>query len=305
MNIENIVLTTDFSTCARLAYRTAVEVAGRFGARIHLVHALEDRFIYLPTAFPGIDIATSNYKASAGGRLDEEARREEFRGAALEQHLLDPPGPEAVARFAESLSSSLILQASHGLRGFERLLLGSFAERVLRSSAAPVLTVKARPGGEDREFRPRRILFPYDHSPCAAEALTPVRFLAQSYGAEVVVLHVFTDLSDLLTRDEDLLSSAVREELLSANEHLADHLAERLGDYAKRELAGIDYRARVAHGDAAEGILAAAREHSADLICMATHGRKGVARLFLGSVTEKVLRRAAVPVLTVRPPPAP
>lgn len=69
--------------------------------------------------------------------------------------------------------------------------------------------------------------------------------------------------------------------------------------------AGLTVTACIGRGDAVDEILRVAQEQSAGLICIGTHGRHGLARLFIGSVAEGVLRRAEVPVLTVRPPDAP
>jgi nucleotide-binding universal stress UspA family protein len=76
----------------------------------------------------------------------------------------------------------------------------------------------------------------------------------------------------------------------------------KLEDAAQRDLIGVKYELEITSGDPGESIVAAEKRCAADLVVMATHGRHGVSRLMLGSVAERVVRSAAVPVLTVRRP---
>lgn len=124
----------------------------------------------------------------------------------------------------------------------------------------------------------RRLLIPLDGSEEGMAALEAVSPLARRPGARVTLLHVAEDSGD---------SERARRVLAEAGEKLR---AE-----------GVPVSLSVRGGRAADGILAAVEEEGADLIAMTTHGRTGLRRLVLGSVTEEVLRRSSVPVLTCRP----
>jgi nucleotide-binding universal stress UspA family protein len=127
------------------------------------------------------------------------------------------------------------------------------------------------------------------------------RDVAKSHGARLVLLHV-ADLP--LGLDEDAIivpsegAAPIRARDLAlggAQEHLED-LAARL----RKD--GVEVSAAVAIGDVVDEILGACGRERADLIVMGTHGRTGISRLVVGSVTEKVVRQAPVPVLTLREP---
>jgi nucleotide-binding universal stress UspA family protein len=139
-----------------------------------------------------------------------------------------------------------------------------------------------------------RILCPIDFDEHSGRAVARAQDLAARHGAELRLLHV------LPRRPESLLmpTPAVADEAeRTARLHL-DGLARLIRD------AGVRCDVAIVHGDPALHILQAARDGGADLIVMATHGRKGVPRVVLGSVTEAVLHATPCPLLTI-PPRAP
>lgn len=133
------------------------------------------------------------------------------------------------------------------------------------------------------------ILFPTDFSENADQAFPLACSLARDCGARLVVLYVMPPL--------------LERERLDARQHPEEYYAGLWK--ALRELRTPDENVHVEHrleeGNAAEKILEVAEEIQAGLIVMATHGRTGLGRVLLGSIAEQVLRRAACPVLTVRP----
>ena len=142
----------------------------------------------------------------------------------------------------------------------------------------------------------RKILVPHDLSEHASRALALAAELARVHRGELTVLHVIAPYQPVLgfpegvtwnLREEDIITSARR----SLEEMVAGSLK---GARAPR------VRCRVVLGDPLQRILAAARD--ADSIVIATAGRTGLSHLLIGSVAEKVVRHASVPVLTIRPP---
>lgn len=145
----------------------------------------------------------------------------------------------------------------------------------------------------------RRILVPHDFSDAATRALREATQLAADHGGKLTVLHVVvpfyvpTDLPLGLAADT-----------MPAPATFVPELRKRL-EAAVRKVVGPDGPAatiRVEIGNAAERILDAAQR--ADCVVMATHGRTGLAHLFMGSVAEKVIRHAPAPVLVLRVPAA-
>jgi len=142
----------------------------------------------------------------------------------------------------------------------------------------------------------RRILVPTDFSDCALSAVRYATELADKFAAELILLHIVPDavlaLPDAVmptptpVADLDALTDAGKQGL--ANLITAEKLETR------------HPLAEVRIGSPAAEIIAAANDLHADLICIGTHGRGGLARVFLGSVAEHVLRQSPCPVLTVR-----
>ena len=140
-----------------------------------------------------------------------------------------------------------------------------------------------------------RILCPTDFSEPSEAAVREAQRLAAALGGELVLLHV---TSDGPLWNETLYTPALRDVFEAQRQWAATALGTRAETLAA---AGVPTRVLVESGVAWEAILRVAREQQADMIVMGTHGRTGLNRLLLGSVTERVLRQAPCPVLTVGP----
>jgi nucleotide-binding universal stress UspA family protein len=300
MNLRKILLTTDFSECSAHAFPPAAAIARRNGAAIDLVNV---GGAVSPLAFghTGGGFAVDEFYAGLEGRLAEVARRDVFRGVEVHPHLLEGFGPESVARFQETHGHELLVTATHGHSGIKRLLLGSFAEGLVRRARCPVLTYRGT--SEESEFRPRRVLWPHDFSDLSRTALRYVRELATLHGAEVHVLHVVNaELYPIHPVGDFPVSGTWWEgghpDLWAKGR---DKAQEELAKLLAEELHGAKASAVAAVGNPLREILAHASDWKADLIVLSTHGRTGLSHAFLGSVAERVVRGAPCTVLTVRP----
>mgnify|MGYP003654418090 CR=1 FL=1 len=192
---------------------------------------------------------------------------------------------EEILRGAAATGSSLIVMASHGRAGLERVVRGSVAEEVLRTTRVPLLLCNPNELrlGEAAPFL--RILVPLDGSQRAAAILPLVAELACLPRSEVVLLCV---------EPKPLEEGSERsQEVTVFLNRYAQHLTER----------GVkQVSLRSSAGDPARQILSAIEETRADLVAMTTHGRSGLARLRFGSVAEKVLRQCVTPLLVSREP---
>jgi nucleotide-binding universal stress UspA family protein len=147
----------------------------------------------------------------------------------------------------------------------------------------------------------KTILFGHDFSVCARRVEPLVVEIARTHGARVVLLHV-SELPQGLSPDTRITPPG-RHEPVALGAHTLRATEARLGDVAARlRAAGVDTEVRALIDDIPRGILESARETAADLVVLGTHGREGLRHFFLGSVAEKVFRRATVPVLTLRTP---
>jgi nucleotide-binding universal stress UspA family protein len=146
----------------------------------------------------------------------------------------------------------------------------------------------------------KTILVPHDFSSCANHAAALARDVARAHGARLVLVHVTQlplglDAETIVTPEGGPPVPARQFALAGATEHLED-LAARI----RKE--GLEVATEILIGDTVDQIIDAARREDADLIVMGTHGRTGLGRLVVGSVAEKVVRQAPVPVLTLREP---
>jgi nucleotide-binding universal stress UspA family protein len=142
-------------------------------------------------------------------------------------------------------------------------------------------------------FPPRTILVGTDFSACGAAALAAAVQLARGCDARIVLVNVVpaADNPYLALAGDDLFPELVDVEVRQAEQQLK---------LVGAEIEGVRLSTEVHEGPVVQTLLAVARANDADLVVVGTHGRKGFRRLMLGSIAEAVVRRSAVPVLTVR-----
>jgi nucleotide-binding universal stress UspA family protein len=169
--------------------------------------------------------------------------------------------------------------------------MGSVAEDVVRTVMCPVLTVRKETSVAPGQAV-RRILVPIDFSEPSQNALDHAKELAMTYGAEIHLLHVVEEVALPGAYGMEPISFVVPEIIQSTETALADMVKEEVGYEHVRVESVAGYPATT--------ILDYIDEHDIDLVAIATHGRTGLDRLLLGSVAEKVVRRAACPVFTVK-----
>jgi nucleotide-binding universal stress UspA family protein len=145
----------------------------------------------------------------------------------------------------------------------------------------------------------KTILLPTDGSDCSRKATAYALSLARQYGGRVVALHVTDERWDEQTRAAFVeIGPELMQKLHSGNAQQARRIVQQVADAGAK--AGVPVETRMTTGIPFEDIVHIATKLPADLIIMGTHGRTGVSHLLLGSVAEKVVRRAHCPVMTVR-----
>jgi nucleotide-binding universal stress UspA family protein len=213
---------------------------------------------------------------------------------------------ETLVERARAAHHDLVVMTTHGRSGPSRLWLGSVADRVVRQSPAPVLLIRD-PGDEGwRAAAPpySHVLVPIDDDGVSEQVIPLVLSLAGS-GARLDLLHVVVPTwlhptHSVFPVAEVAAESATPPDAVGVNRDAARRYIDRLAQSYART--GLDVRTHVVvDPHPAEAILALARGTGAQLIGMASHGRHGPARVLLGSVSDKVLRGADVPILVVPP----
>ena len=145
--LRSIVVGTDFSVCAARAFAHAVSLAQLSGAKVHLVHVLLEPVQALDVAaalpYPDVEVR-KEWEQSARVKLDREVKAAEKRGVTTTAEIRWGRPSDTIVEIAARQKASLIVLGTHGRSALERFLLGSTAERVLRLSPLPVLTVREK-----------------------------------------------------------------------------------------------------------------------------------------------------------------
>jgi nucleotide-binding universal stress UspA family protein len=193
----------------------------------------------------------------------------------------------------------LITMATHGRSGINRWLLGSIAEKVLRGATNPLLLVRATDEAKaDRVATLKSIVVPLDGSELAESVFPTVVELAKTLKLEVVLFRAYSIPYSAYSSAEGYYAVDYEELLKAMREEAVDYLEKKTEAVKKL---GIDKVSCVAkEGFAADEIISLSRKSADNLIAMCTHGRSGVKRWVLGSVTETVVRHSADPVLVIR-----
>jgi len=143
----------------------------------------------------------------------------------------------------------------------------------------------------------RRILVPVDFSKDSLNAVAYAAEFAQPFGAELLLLYVVEPIYYATPTDPYAVNANVAM-LIEEQRRLGEQQLARIG--ADLEKKGQRFRALIKSGSPPQQITDTAKRQRVNLIIMATHGRTGLAHMFMGSVAEKVVRTASCPVLTVR-----
>lgn len=298
---RSILVPLDGSRRSEQALRPASTLAAWTGAQLRLA-MVDDGSIFptevgLPPRGPRGDYLQVQEEAYLRRMVERVAERS---GVRARWALLEGPVVPALRRHALETGCDLVVMATHGRGGVERAWLGSVADEMVRAAGLPILLV--RPDERVEEMRtpwtPRRILVPLDGSTLAESVLPHAVALARASGAALRLVRVVPPPKPP-SPDAPVAAAPPP----SAEELERCCLWARR--YLERSAAAVDTDAVdvetsvVAALRPAYGIISEAADANADLIVMATHGHGGWRRLVLGSVSDKVLRGASVPVLVM------
>jgi nucleotide-binding universal stress UspA family protein len=202
----------------------------------------------------------------------------------------------------DEVDDPIVVMSSHGRSGFNRLVVGSVAARVVHGAGCPVVVVR---GSDSTEAVPdikpiNKVLVPLDGSSFAEYALETAQLALSSRQLQIHLVRI----------PESITWSTTPYAGGAAHYQMIDTYMEAARDEAKEYLAkvavqleerGHTVTSEVRDGVIADEIAAAADEQRVDLVVVATHGRTGFRRLVMGSVAERILREASAPLMMVRP----
>jgi nucleotide-binding universal stress UspA family protein len=299
--IRRILCPLDFSRFSRHALEQAVALARETGAEVSVLHV----FAFAPvaqTVAAGGSIPMEplrlepSARAALQGEIHDFIADLDLEGITLTTTLFEGDPLTRILDRATDWQADLVVMGTHGRSGFERLFLGSVAEKLLRKAPCPVMTVPPRVLSATQGLTFARILCAMDFSPASFRALEYATSLAGAEGPGVIALNVvelFAEGGGM--REEAALDTPdFRAELRRA-------ALSRLHDAIPAATrARCPITETVTMGKAWKEILRVAAEHDADVIVLGVAGRSAADLLLFGSTTQHVVRQAACPVLTIR-----
>ncbi len=310
--IRSVLVPLDGSTFSEHALPLALNIARRSGASLHLLHVQQEPasiYTEAPLFAEGDEIG-DRYRRRLREQhlkyLDNVIRRLDTISGVVAVPVVRE-GDVATVIHDQVINGGidLVVMTTHGRGPLGRMWLGSVADELVRTLPVQVLLVRPSEDEPDLTREPplRRLVLPLDGSPLAERIIEPAVELGRLTDAKFTLLRVVQppppwlppaagpDRADVTANLIDRIAAGqerVRHEAEQYLEGVADGLRQR----------GLDVQTCVlVEEQPAEGILDEAAREGGDLIALETHGRRGLARLFLGSVADKLVRGGSVPVL--------
>jgi nucleotide-binding universal stress UspA family protein len=298
-----IVVPLDGSDNAEQALPWAAALARKRAASLMLVSIIEipmEFGTWSVTRAPAMDEQMNLWMADSEAYLRQKGI--EMNDVPFDVDVrLGSPSME-ISAIVESLEDPLVVMASHGRTGAKRILMGSVATRIVSSVRCPVLVVRYREAGYAASTPAfERVLAPIDGSEFSEYALSR----SISALGDALTIHLLRVVELPTFRAGGALEPGMSFEYGLIAEYL-DVTRDEAQAYLHEQQAvlveqGHSVTIEARDGRIAEEIMNAAKERHTDVIAMATHGRGGLGRLVFGSVAERILSEAEVPLLLVRP----
>ena len=299
-----LVVPLDRSALAEQALAFAAGIAAPCGAAIDLVLVSErDSGSEALAESPG-----ATRRRDDDGRYLREIAGELATGVSttVTHEVIFGRAADGIVQRARAVEADLVVMTSHGRTGVSRAWFGSVADAVIRQSAIPVLVLRPVPGRAVPVVHSavfRRILVPVDGAAVSPALVDLVSAFAEAFDAEVTLLRVVAPVP-LYAPDYTtgfIAPSMVKDESATAARAnaAASELAAAAGQLSACGCRKVDQVVAVADATA-QAIVDTAASLGADLIALSSHGR-GLSRMLIGSVADKVLRASGIPMLVVRP----
>lgn len=281
--MKRILVPTDFSAQAENALKVAAQLAKRYDGEIFLLHLLE-----LPLQLVEHTASGSGVSDTGGGdlpealffmklarkRFDEILEKDYLRGVPVHDTVEFHQAFDGIMEISKEHNCDLIVMGSHGSSGFKEMFIGSNTEKVVRNSTIPVLVIK----NDIEPFDVKNFVFATDFELENKHTLTSARNFANKIGATLHLLYVNTASNFLTSKDSTSLMNDFIE-----GEELENYTLNIYNDVSVEK-----------------GILNFAKSLDAGLVGISTHGRKGLAHFFNGSISEDIVNHANRPVVTFK-----
>jgi nucleotide-binding universal stress UspA family protein len=291
--VERILCPVDFSEFSLRAYEYASSLARHYHARLFVQHVVE-LWRHPSACFAAAADQYTQFcrdlRTSGEAQLAAFLKGHSSEGLRTEALVDEGLATECILQFARAKAVNLIVMGTHGCHGFDRLMLGSVTEAVLRKARCSVLAVhRSLPNWADDSSRQgeialREIVFCTDFSRDADEALPYALSVAAEYDANLTLVHVLDGMARVHAAEHTAKARTSLEGLIAAHSGKALRVETAV-------LSGRAYR-EISHF---------AADKKADLVIMAVHGRGHLDDAVFGSTTYRVVQVGSCPVLAVHP----
>lgn len=288
VNTERLLLATESSEFSEGAIREAIRLAKRCGSKLTALSVIESNPEFgsvAPAVLEKMEKAVQQHLGDVQARAKKEGVACEIavhEGEDSYKYIID----EAVAR-----KSTMIIMGRRGRKGFRRLVMGSTTAWTIGHAPCSVMVV---PRAALVDFK--SIVVATDGSKYSTAAASEAIGIAKRNNAKLTVLAVVP--ADIAMPTDIDFAALQREKLADQEMQSAEKNAKAVKEAAQK--AGVDVQAFVMSGKPADAIIEIAKDKSADLVVVGSHGRTGLDRLLMGSVAERVIVLATCAVLAVK-----
>jgi nucleotide-binding universal stress UspA family protein len=289
VKLRRILLPTDLSGTAERALRQAVELAALHKARLEVFHVITIEREDPARLEEALERYLKKVEDEVFADLSSRTDAVRTRGIAVDVGTARSRAPhQAILARIEESGADMVVMGTHGRSGVQRMFLGSVAERVIRGARCPVMTVGEDAGIAEGVSGFHPILVPVDFTEYSRRAIEVAKGLLAA-GGKLVLEHVVSSP----VHPEFYAGSGMR--LFQADPGLPRRIGEELASLFDGPKDVV-----VTEGNVVEDILLTAASRKVQTIVMGTRGLGGLDHVLLGSVTERIVRRAAVPVVAVK-----
>jgi len=295
MKLSRILCPIDFSNCSISALKIALSIVNNSNIEIHLFHAIlmheEDSFLNdedIPNLEQKYDILSERAREKLSVLLKDEQNNPAIKYVSRRGF----SASEEILRYIDDESFDLIVMGTHSRSLMREILLGSVAEKIIRLSPIPVMTVRENSKIPEKK---QSILVPIDFSDHSRHALEYALKWADMNSGRIIMLHVVKE--DIHPEFYNKFGGSLFETDVKFKEHAIAEM-KNLRDQFKFE--HIETQFAVTIDEPARGIVDFVKQNDIHLIVIATHGLSGFEHFILGSTTERVLHMSPIPTLVIK-----
>jgi nucleotide-binding universal stress UspA family protein len=288
---RHVLCPVDFSDASRRALHWSTSFAKEVDARLSLLHVIDTGALSIGNLVAVPD-ASRELRERAEENVASWRRERELSGTEVE--LVEGVPADAIARIANERDVDLLVLGTHGLSGFQKLLLGSVTEKVLHRVRVPMLTLSPS-APEDRAFQ--TVVMAIDFGPESKSVVRHGVWLAEHYRAKLVAVHAVP--VPYVVLNERTVERLGPRELARLEEALTSDRRKELEAFLP-ETSGAETKAVVKVGSPFTLLSEVMNETSSGLVVMGAGGHGDSGMRWLGSTCHKVVRSAPCPVLVVR-----